>query len=376
MRRVKRIAGIGSALLLAVGCAVSVISTLSRPSPALARPEDTDAADRIETPRTGADFRLPAPSGQGIAARGVIEPKSRPLKLATASSGVIDTVLVQEGDVVQPQQPLVILNSDVAAARVDAAKAELASAQIALQRARSGSQRLTISRASADLTNAKAQARQAQDRLKRLESVFDAGAVTDEELVRARLERETRAASQEAVRMRLEELRSQREEDALDARARLERARATLELEKAQLERLTMRAPLGAEVLQVKFREGEYYTPGGSEPLLVLGDTSTLRARIDIDERDIAKVRTGLRATVRAPSLPDVEFAARVDTVGRRMGRKNVRTDDPAERNDTRILEVVLTLDSTEGLVVGQRIDAFIATDATDADNNEDTQRP
>ncbi|MEL6339114.1 MAG: efflux RND transporter periplasmic adaptor subunit [Myxococcota bacterium] len=373
MKRVKRIAGLGGALLLAVGCAVSIVSTLSRPSPALARPEDTEAADRIETPRTGSDFRLPTPSGPSVAARGVIEPKSRPLKLATASSGVIDRLLVQEGDVVQPQQPLVVLESDVASARVDAAKAELATAQVALQRARSGSQRLTISRASAELTNAKAQAQQAEDRLQRLESVFDAGAVTDEELVRARLELETRAASQEATRVRLEELRSQRREDESDALARLERARAALELEEAQLERLTVRAPLGAEVLQVKFREGEYYTPGGSEPLLVLGDTSTIRARIDVDERDIAKVRPGQPATVRAPSLPDAEFAATVDTVGRRMGRKNVRTDDPAERNDARILEVVLTLDSTQGLVVGQRIDAFIATNA---DNNGDTQRP
>jgi HlyD family secretion protein len=35
----------------------------------------------------------------------------------------------------------------------------------------------------------------------------------------------------------------------------------------------------------------------------------------------------------------------KVVEVARRMGRKNVRTDDPTERIDTKILEVVLELD-------------------------------
>jgi hypothetical protein len=41
-------------------------------------------------------------------------------------------------------------------------------------------------------------------------------------------------------------------------------------------------------------------------------------------------------------------------------GRKNVRTDDPTERIDTKILEAVLSLDSIEGLVPGLRVVAYI----------------
>jgi len=47
--------------------------------------------------------------------------------------------------------------------------------------------------------------------------------------------------------------------------------------------------------------------------------------------------------------------------VGERMGRKNVRTDDPVERNDTKILEVVALLDFTRDLVVGQQAMGYIA---------------
>jgi hypothetical protein len=53
------------------------------------------------------------------------------------------------------------------------------------------------------------------------------------------------------------------------------------------------------------------------------------------------------------------------------MGRKNVRTDDPTELNDTKILEVVVALDAFDGLVVGQRVTALIeAAAARNADAN------
>ena len=56
-----------------------------------------------------------------------------------------------------------------------------------------------------------------------------------------------------------------------------------------------------------------------------------------------------------------MDYRGRVEEIGRRMGRKNVRTDDPVERNDTKILEVVLTLEAPRGLLVGQRVVGFIA---------------
>jgi HlyD family secretion protein len=42
------------------------------------------------------------------------------------------------------------------------------------------------------------------------------------------------------------------------------------------------------------------------------------------------------------------------------MGRKNVRSDDPTERIDTKVLEVVCELDAPDGLVPGLRVTNFI----------------
>lgn len=124
------------------------------------------------------------------------------------------------------------------------------------------------------------------------------------------------------------------------ATARRDQARSTLE-------RLTIQSPIAGKVLQVKLRAGEYYNPQGGEPIAVVGDTRTLRVRMDLDERDIAEGGGGREGVRDAERVPRKRFAAHVVEVGRRMGRKNVRTDDPTERIDTKI-EVLLELDERE----------------------------
>jgi HlyD family secretion protein len=154
-----------------------------------------------------------------------------------------------------------------------------------------------------------------------------------------------------------------RREDVQLARAQLAAAEARRAQAQAALERLTVRAPLAATVLQVKYRAGEYYQPGG-EPLVVLGDLSALRIRMDVDERDLAKVAVGQAATLRVSAEPDRRYQGRVVEVGLRMGRKNLRTDDPVERNDAKVLEVVIAVEAPAGLVVGQRVVCYLAAPA------------
>jgi multidrug resistance efflux pump len=134
---------------------------------------------------------------------------------------------------------------------------------------------------------------------------------------------------------------------------------------KAALERLTVRAPIEGTILQVKYRIGEYYNPAAPsgapvDPLVVLGDLRAIRVRLDVDERDIARVKLGAPGFVTLTAFPGRRFEGKVVEVGRRMGRKNVRTDDPVERLDVKILEVVLRVDEPNGLVPGIRVTGYV----------------
>jgi HlyD family secretion protein len=98
-------------------------------------------------------------------------------------------------------------------------------------------------------------------------------------------------------------------------------------------------------------------SPLGAEALVVMGDTSKLRVHMDVDERDIVSIKIGSTAFVTAISLPGKRFSGKVVGIGRRMGRKNIRTDDPTERIDTKILE----LDAVnETFNLGLRVTSFV----------------
>jgi multidrug resistance efflux pump len=154
-------------------------------------------------------------------------------------------------------------------------------------------------------------------------------------------------------------LSGSRSEDVVQARARVLAAAARRDQAQAQLDRLTVRAPIAGQILQLKFRAGEYYTPGG-DALVVMGDTRILRVRMDVDERDVARVALGDKAFATLPAFPGRRFPGTVVEVGKHMGRKNVRTDDPTERIDTKILEVVFQLDDAHELVPGLRVVGYI----------------
>jgi len=66
---------------------------------------------------------------------------------------------------------------------------------------------------------------------------------------------------------------------------------------------------------------------------------------------------------VTAEAYGDRKFLGRVIRVGRILGKKNVRTDEPTEHVDTKILETLVELKAGELLPLGLRVDAFVVTD-------------
>jgi multidrug resistance efflux pump len=198
------------------------------------------------------------------------------------------------------------------------------------------------------------------------EKLAESGAVTHDELDRARRQAEADERTFKAADApRLSAVNGGRREDVVVAQAQVRAAIARRDRAKAELERLTVRAPIDGTILQLKYRVGEYYNPASPagvavEPLAVLGDLRAIRVRVDVDERDIARVTSGAPGFVPLSAFPGRRFPGEVVEVGARMGRKNVRTDDPIERLDVKILEVVLQIEDPRGLVPGIRVTGYI----------------
>jgi HlyD family secretion protein len=325
------------------------------------RGKDVVKAERQVMPNAGIDERVAsAPPAANLSGNGVIEPRAVETKVGAGLAGKIALVIAVEGTAVKAGDPLLEMDSTVEKAALAAAAADVEAARAQLARAVRGSRAEDIKAALADADTAQARADLSKGVADRIAKVAEGGGATVDELDRAK-----RQASADEAAARASDARRQgvlagsRREDIMLARAQLTAAEARRSQAAAVAERLIVRAPIDGTVLQVKVRAGEFYQPG-NEALVVIGDVSEIRARMDVDERDIGKVYVGATATIRANAFPGVEFNGKIAEVARRMGRKNVRTDDPTERNDTKILEIVIVIDKPAGLVVGQRVTCYV----------------
>jgi HlyD family secretion protein len=156
-----------------------------------------------------------------------------------------------------------------------------------------------------------------------------------------------------------------REEDRAGAASEVALARAQVEEARALYEKTFVKAPISGVILRKHRKAGEAVSTQFDSPILTIADRSALRVRVDVDEVDVDKIALGQRAYVTADAYRDVRFSGHVVRVGQVLGKKNIRTDEPAERVDTKILEVLLELDRGQQLPLGLRVDAFILAGGT-----------
>lgn len=265
-----------------------------------------------------------SPFAETISGAGIVEASTQNIAVAAPLPGVIATVHVHAGKYVEARAPLFTLDERPLAAEV-------------------ASRAATVTVAEARIAEFDAQLAEANDQLAKIRALEDPRAVSNEEIVR----RET-ASRTAASRLLL-------------AQAGLVHARAQLKQAQVDFNRLTVRAPVAGEVLQINARPGEFVVPGEAQPPVVLGDTRRLHVRVDIDESDAWRFSPGAKAVayLRGNSSLSVP-AAFVRTEPYVVPKKSL-TGASAERVDTRVLQVLFGFDrGALPIYVGQQMDVFV----------------
>lgn len=251
------------------------------------------------------------PFPHAIGATGLVEALGENTAVGVPLPALVAAVHVRVWDRVEAGQPLLQLDDADARAQLATLRSQVAVAEASLARL--------------------------ADQASRLEAVSDPRAISREELL-------------------------QRRSDVAVAGAQLEAARAAVAQQEVHLDRLTVRAPRAGTILQVSTRAGEYVTPGGATPPIVLGHVETVQIRADVDEQLAPRIRDGARAIGRVKGAADtpleLEFA-RIEPV---LLPKRSLTGASNERVDTRVLQVLFTTPNTRErpLYIGQQIDLFI----------------
>jgi HlyD family secretion protein len=325
-----------------------------------------------------------------ISAPGLVEPVSEEIEVGAEMPGKIKDVMAEEGQSVTRNQILAVLENADYAAQVAAAASNIASseaqalaAEARVQQARAELRRVVNGARVEERREARAAFEQAdvivgnaQTELARRRALFAEGDVAREELERAERDMKVAEARRRELRERFGFVNAAaREEDVAraeatvrlseaqvnEARARILEARAQRAEAQARLDKSYIRSPIAGVVLRKRLRVGESVSPESpNSSIFTIADTSMLRVRVDVDERDVGGISVGQKAYVTAEAYGERKFTGRVVQIGQVLGRKNVRTEEPTERVDKKILETLVELDAGQWLPPGLRVDAFI----------------
>jgi multidrug resistance efflux pump len=269
-----------------------------------------------------------SPFANNISGAGLVEPSTQNIAVSAALSGVVTRVHVQAGQQVAAQAPLFTLDERPLRAERDSRQAAV---QVAEAR---------VAEAEAGWHDARAQHEKVQ-------GIADPRAVSREEATR----RETAARAAES------RLKS--------TRAALNQAGAQLRQTEVDLERLTVRAPVAGEILQLNVRPGEYLASGAQPAPVVMGDTRVLHVRVDIDESEAWRFKPGTKAVASLRGNADIRVPVNYVRTEPYVLPKKSLTGSSLERVDTRVLQILFAFERGElPIFVGQQMDVFVEVPA------------
>jgi HlyD family secretion protein len=298
-----------------------------------------------------------------VAGPGLVEPNSEDVQVGSELAGKLKEVLAEEGDKVKKGQVLAVLVNDDYRAQVEASRAQVDQAQAAYEKVLNGSRPQERKQSFASMQQAETVEANAKSDWERRQKLFDAGVISREELDHYR--RDFTVAEdeyQEAMQQFHLVDDRQRAEDIASAKAQLDMAKAQLDGNEAVYAKTFLRAPFDGTILRKHHRTGESITNSSvtPDPVFTMGDVTGLRVRVDVDETDVSRVADGQKVYVMAAAYQGQKFWGHVIRVSGQLGHKNVQTDEPKERTDTKILETLVQMDPGVHLPVGLRVDAYI----------------
>ena len=320
------------------------------------------------TSAQAAPARDPTPGHHMVAAPGLVEPIGEEREVGSQVVGIIREMRVEENDAVVADQIIAIVDNNEQLARLASARAEWAVRKAELDRVVNGARAEERREARAALKETEANLDLARREYERKVPLARSGASTQALLDQATSNLNATEAHRAVMTERLAVMEAgSRPEDVEAARAQVALSEANVALAQALLDKTFIRSPVSGTVLRRHRAAGEAVGNVPPTPIAIVGDLSRLRVRAEVDETDIGRVTVGQRVEVTADAYPDQRFGGTVFRVSLHLGGKAVQTGRPADRVDTKVLQVLIDLDSGTKLPIGLRVDAFFLSEPASA---------
>jgi HlyD family secretion protein len=315
-----------------------------------------------------------------ISASGTVEP-IQTVNLSPKNAGILERLLVEQGDSVAAGQLIAQMESDDVAAQIRQNQAAVAEAEARLAEVQRGNVPAVLAQGDAAVVATEAAVRDAEVRLDLAAAKFERnqqlrrqGAISQDELDNFSQEVQSAEAglaqaqaSAEETRQRLVDLRNTPEPEAIaQAAARVEQARGQLQATQVRLEDTRIRAPFAGVITQKFATEGAFVTPttsasdaSSATSTAIVALASGLEILAEVPEADIEQITVGQAVEVEADAFPSQVFAGRVRLIA----------PEAIERQNVTLFQVRIELESGKDILLSNMnvSVAFIGEQLSDA---------
>jgi HlyD family secretion protein len=278
------------------------------------------------------------PSPYAAIANGKADIEGGIIQIAARRQGIVRDVMVQEGQDVVSGQALAKQEDDDARLAADTASASLTSAR-------------------AQLALYQVQLRTGQREFKRLQALSASNFVAGQRLDAAQDQISTAnaniAAQQAAIQV---------------AGAQLAQARYNQEL-------TVIRAPADGRIARRYANPGAGASTLNVTPMFDLEPRTARIVRAEIVEADLGNVTLGQEVEIQPESDPTKTYIGKVLRRAAVFGARKLASDDPSQRSDDRVVEVVVSADGAP-VLVGQRVLVKFMKPGQKAGVKRDTFKP
>lgn len=233
-----------------------------------------------------------------IEANGVVDPMNH-VEVKSRISGLVEKVLIEEGEKVEAGQPLLVLDTGELELRIETARQNLMNAKTELRQledeyvllTQSGSCETAV--ANQNLFQLQKRIQAARTKAYRAEVLYQKKFISEQERDEAKLAWELLKAEYEAMQRRIELLKGQYQRRIASKKKEVELAKKTLGFVYQKLEDTRIIAPISGSVLTPNVEELRGTVVREGEVVLEIGDLSKMNFIAYVGESEIPKVKIG-----------------------------------------------------------------------------------
>jgi multidrug resistance efflux pump len=304
-----------------------------------------------------------SPFANKISGSGIVEASTRNISIGSHVPGIVAKVFVTVGKRVKAGEPLFVLDDRKQQADLVVKEAALTEARARLVRLKQAPRPEDLPPAQARIKEAEAILEEARHQLRNTEKLKDARAIAIDDVNKRRFAVEAAEArlAQAKADLKLLEAGSWKP-DIEVAIANVAQAEAEVEGAQVEIARLTVRAPVEGDILQVNVRPGEFAPSGATTvPLILLGNLDKFHVRVDIDENDAWRFQQEAPAVASIRGNPQFKTDLTFEYVEAYVVPKRSLTGESTERVDTRVMQVVYSFKRGKlPIYPGQLMDVYI----------------